>query len=191
MPTLQNAAAALGDLAALDLTGLGVGAVAQGRPTVLVDGGSNRVFVGDVLHVRVAGDAVALEVEVPSVVTTLEDELGRHWPNDFVRHYHFFPRAGRDAALRRYVCDAAEQARAVRHRSAWTGPARLRVKNVLLSACCCAFAARNDAAADDCLREIGYVNIPWRRVAAPPRAPRGYSAASRSIATRARPRARR
>ena len=65
----------------------------RGRHTLMMH---DPLLIGDVLHVQRSngrnGEEVVLTVEVPSVVDTIQDELGPHYPNDALRHYHFLPR---------------------------------------------------------------------------------------------------
>ena len=67
----------------------------RGRHTLMLQSQGGPPLIGDILRVEKSsggdGEEMLLTVEVPSVVDTIEDEHGSHYPNDILRHYHFLP----------------------------------------------------------------------------------------------------
>ena len=75
-------------------------------------------MIGDVISVDLRSDSsVAVLVEVPHIIDTIENELGPHAPNDVLRHYHFLPRpssqTAEDSALHRFLVSKELQERVV------------------------------------------------------------------------------
>ena len=114
----------------------------RGRTTVhvqLEDGDRpDRMLIGDVVGAEASTTAdggVALIVEVPHIIDTLEDEGSRHLDNDILRHYHFVPADptfpnGR--AFGEFLGDGALQRRIVDDGVDWRGgPVRLSLKGAI------------------------------------------------------------